>query len=205
MESKFRIRDNVLELVANGVKVIKSADFEDYLAADRVIREAVEKSKEIEQSARENYEIMREQGYQDGLNDAKAETAQTLTELTAEYADSVSSLQDALANILPSLVKKVVGSFEDSEIIIKLVNSTVSNLSAEKRLRLLVAPSLKEQIEARVGEILQQHPMIEFVEVIADPKLSDRVCELESETLSVRLDIDQQLEKIKTVVQNFLE
>lgn len=198
------IDERAIALAEQGAKVIKAAEFERLSTADTIIRDAVQKSREIEAEAREAYEAEKERGYHEGLDQGRSDIATRLTELTAEYAESVTSLQESLIGILPSLVRKVIGSFDDAQLVIKLVNATVNNLSAEKKLRLSVSPELADAVEMKKQQIMAAHPMIEFVEVVKNPNLEERVCEVESETLSVKLDIDEQLEKIETIIQQSL-
>lgn len=204
MSIRIIIDERAIALAEQGAKVIKAADFERLSTADNIIRDAVHKSKEIEEEARKAYEAEKQRGYHDGLDMGRGEIASRLTELTAEYAESVTSLQESLIGILPSLVRKVIGSFDDADLVIKLVNGTVNSLSAEKKLRLSVSPALADAVENRKQQIMAMHPMIEFVEVVKNPYLDDRICEVESESLSVRLDIDEQLEKIETIIQQAL-
>lgn len=204
MSIRIVLDERAIALADNGAKVIKAADFERLSTADNIIRDAVQKSKEIEEEARQAYAAEKERGYHDGLDLGRGEIASRLTELTAEYAESVTSLQESLIGILPSLVRKVIGTFDDADLVIKLVNGTVNSLSAEKKLRLSVSPVLADAVEQRKQQIMAAHPMIEFVEVVKNPNLDERICEVESESLSVRLDIDEQLEKIETIIQQSL-
>lgn len=204
MSIRIVLDERAITLADNGAKVIKAADFERLSTADNIIRDAVQKSKEIEEEARQAYAAEKERGYHDGLDLGRGEIASRLTELTAEYAESVTSLQESLIGILPSLVRKVIGTFDDADLVIKLVNGTVNSLSAEKKLRLSVSPVLADAVEQRKQQIMAAHPMIEFVEVVKNPNLDERICEVESESLSVRLDIDEQLEKIETIIQQSL-
>jgi type III secretion protein L len=204
MSMRIVLDERAIAMAEQGAKVLKAADFERISTADTIIRDAVKKSKEVEQEAREAYEFEKQRGYQEGLDLGRGEIATRLTELTAEYAESVTSLQESLIGILPSLVRKVIGTFDDAELVVKLVNGTVNSLSAEKKLRLSVSPELADAVEQRKHQIMAAHPMIEFVEVVKNPQLGERICEVESETLSVRLDIDEQLEKIETIIQQSL-
>lgn len=204
MSIRIVLDERAIALANNGAKVIKAAEFERFSTADNIIRDAVYKAREIEEQARQAYEAEKERGYNDGLDLGRGDIASRLTELTAEYSESVASLQESLIGILPSLVRKVIGTFDDADIVIKLVNGTVNSLSAEKKLRLSVSPALADAVEQRKQQIMSAHPMIEFVEVVKNPNLDERICEVESESLSVRLDIDEQLEKIETVIQQSL-
>jgi len=204
MSIRVIVDERAIALAEQGTKVLKAVEFERIASADSIIRDAVKKSNEIDEQARKAYEAEKQRGYQEGLDEGRSEIASRLTELTAEYSESVSDLQDSLIGILPSLVRKIIGSFNDAELVVKLASSTVKNLSAEKRLRIIVSPSLVESVEAKKNEILTEHPMIEFVEVVANAELDERICEVESETLSVRLDLDEQLDKIGAVIQQSL-
>ncbi len=188
-----------------GSKVIKASEYERYLAADEVITEAIETAKRIEEDAKVAYQAEKERGYEEGFAQAQQEVAQKLMECTSEYAESVISLQESLVAILPTLVKKVVGSFNDGDLIIKLVKQTISSLSVEKVLKLLVNPKLVTEIEQRKDQILESHPMIEYIEVVADSSVDERSCEVQSEILTATVNADSLLEKVEQVINMYLE
>ncbi|MEJ2670360.1 MAG: hypothetical protein P8077_09010 [Gammaproteobacteria bacterium] len=108
MSIRIILDERALAIAENGTKIIRASEFERITAADNVIRDAVQKSREIEQDARRAFEEEKERGYHQGLDQGRSEIATRLTELTAEYADSVASLQESLVAILPSLVRKVM-------------------------------------------------------------------------------------------------
>ncbi|MGB1270827.1 MAG: HrpE/YscL family type III secretion apparatus protein [Endozoicomonas sp.] len=179
-----------------GCNVLKSDDYRVYLEARDVLTEARQQASEIVDHSKEIYQQEKERGYQDGLEESKAEQAEQMLAVVSRTIKYLSDVEHTLADILLSGVKKIIGEFDQEQLAVNLVKNALQHVRNEKQVTIRVPPSQHNMVKSRLNDILADYKGVGFVDLVADPRLSTGDCIMESEIGVVDASVDVQLEAL---------
>ncbi|MFK0571414.1 HrpE/YscL family type III secretion apparatus protein [Endozoicomonas sp.] len=187
------ILNNVrLELDPN-CRVLKADDYVVYLEAQEIIKAAQQQAEGIVEEARKAYEHEKKRGYQDGIAESKAEQTEHMLKVVSRTINYLSDIEDTLANILLSGVKKIIGEFNQEELAISLVKNALQHVRNEKHVTIRIPPAQYSAVQARLNMILAEYKGVGFLDLVADPRLSAGDCIMESEIGVVDASVNVQL------------
>lgn len=176
-----------------GSKVLKADDYVVYLEAQEIIKAARQQAADITEEARSAYEQEKKRGYQDGLAESKAEQTDHMLKVVSRTINYLSDIENTLANILLSGVKKIIGEFDQEELAISLVKNALQHVRNEKHVTIRIPPAQYSAVQARLSSILAEYKGVGFIDLVADPRLSAGDCIMESEIGVVDASVDVQL------------
>ncbi len=183
--------------VDQACKVLKAEDHAIYLEAENIIERAKEQALAIVERAQEEYRQERERGYLDGLETSKAEQAEQMLKVVSRTINYLSNIEKAMAEILMSGVKKIIGDYDKEELAVGLVKSALQHVRNEKQVTIRIAPSQYGMVKARINEILEEYKGVGFIDLVSDPRLSTGDCIMESEIGVVEASVDIQLQALQ--------
>ena len=178
-------------------RLLKAADYVQYLEADEIIGEARQQAEQIKEKARQDYEEEKKRGYHDGMTKSREDQATHMLKVVSRTIDYLSNVEDTLANILLSGVKKIIGEFDQDELAINLVKNALQHVRNEKHVSVRVPAAQFSAVQARLSEILADNKSVGFIDLVADPRLSAGDCIMESELGVVDTSIDVQLQALQ--------
>ncbi|MGM8851987.1 type III secretion system stator protein SctL [Salinicola halophyticus] len=134
------------------------------------------------------------EGFEAGRRDGEAQAAKLLATTQADIKHYLESLEPALAELSLNLVRRLLGEFDDADLIARCVRQALSEWRHEHRLRIRVAPAL----ESRVAALLAEHPPVTVdFQVEADAQLEPGQCLLVSSVAVMDIGVDSQLDVLR--------
>ena len=184
-------------LVDPGCKVLKAEDYATYLEAREIIESAHKQAEEIVARAREAFELEKQRGYQDGLDESKMDQADQMLKVVSRTINYLSDVEHDMADILLSGVRKIIGEFDQEQLAVSLVKNALQHVRNEKQVTIRLPPSQYNMVKAQVNEILSDYKGVGFIDLVADQRLSTGDCIMESEIGVVDASVDVQLKALK--------
>jgi type III secretion protein L len=182
--------------------VLKAADFASVLEAREVVARAYEEAARIREDAQQEYEQQKTRGYQDGLEQGKAEMSERVVTAMGQSTLYFAKLEEALIDVVIKATRRVIGEFEEHDRVERIVRHALELLRQQSQVRIKVAPAQRERLQARVASLLEAFPRIQFLDVQADPRLPEDGCILETELAVIDATVETQLRAIeKALIQ----
>ncbi len=178
-------------------RVLKARDYAEYLQAQEVISQANRQAEEILQKAAKVYESKKQQGYDEGREISKQEQSEHMLKVVSRTIGYLSDVEKALAGILMSGIKKIIGEFDSDEMAVNLVRNALQHVRNEKQVTIRIPPSQFNMVKSRVNEILAEYKGVGFIDLVSDERLSTGDCIMESDIGVVDASVDLQLEALQ--------
>ncbi|EPR5146751.1 HrpE/YscL family type III secretion apparatus protein [Vibrio alginolyticus] len=205
MVSFVEIKTDNLQL-APGLKVLKAKDYASYLDSQHLVEAANSKAESIIANAQQAYESEKQRGYQDGLAQAKIENAQTMVETLARCNDYYQQVEEKMTDVVLEAVRKIIDTFDDVDTTVSVVREALQLVSNQKQVILHVHPEQVVEVREKVAGVLSDFPEVGYVDVVADARLKNGGCILETEVGIIDASIDGQLHALKqAMVKQFSE
>ena len=196
MLSFVKVDTDNLNLVP-GQKILKSADYMHFLESEHLIQAAQAKAAQIIKDAESVYEQEKLRGYEDGQLQAKQECAEVIVDTVAQCNRYYISSEKTLTQAVLSCVGKILQGFDDVEVTLTVVREALQLVSNQKQVILHVNPEQVAQVKERVSEVLSAFPEAGSVDVVADARLKNGGCILETEVGIIDASIDVQLQVLE--------
>lgn len=184
-------------LVDPTCKVLKAEDYAIYLEAQEIIESAKKQAEAIVAGANEAYEQEKQRGYQDGLDESKADQAEQMLKVVSRTINYLSDVEHSMADILLSGIRKIIGQFNQEELAVNLVRNALQHVRNEKQVTIRLAPSQYNMVKAQLNEILSDYKGVGFIDLVADQRLSTGDCIMESDIGVVDASVDVQLKALR--------
>ncbi|WP_079253841.1 HrpE/YscL family type III secretion apparatus protein [Endozoicomonas arenosclerae] len=184
-------------IIDPSAKVLKSKDYASYLESDEIIKKAREHAREILDQSRQAYENEKQRGYEDGIAESKVDQAEQMLKVVSRTINYLSEVEKALADILMSGVKKIIGEFDQEELAVNLVRNALQHVRNEKQVTIRIPPSQFKMVKARLNEILAEYKGVGFIDLVADQRLSTGDCIMESDIGVVDASVDLQIKALQ--------
>ncbi|TOI47641.1 SctL family type III secretion system stator protein VscL [Vibrio parahaemolyticus] len=196
MVSFVEIKTDNLQL-APGLKVLKAKDYVSYLDSQHLVEAANSKADSIIAKAQQAYETEKQRGYQDGLEQAKIENAQAMVATLARCNEYYQQVEHKMTNVVLDAVRKIIDTFDDVDTTISVVREALQLVSNQKQVILHVHPEQVVDVREKVAGVLSDFPEVGYVDVVADARLKNGGCILETEVGIIDASIDGQIQALK--------
>ncbi|MDC5707117.1 HrpE/YscL family type III secretion apparatus protein [Vibrio europaeus] len=203
MVSFVEIKTDNLQL-APGLKVLKAREYLSYLDSQHLVEAAHAKADSIVESAQQAYESEKQRGYQDGLQRAEIENAQTMIATLAKCNDYYLQVEQKMTGVVLDAVRKIIDTFDDVDTTVSVVREALQLVSNQKQVILHVHPEQVIDVRDKVSSVLSDFPEVGYVEVVADARLKNGGCILETEVGIIDASIDGQLQALKQAMEKQL-
>ncbi|HCE3033621.1 TPA: SctL family type III secretion system stator protein VscL [Vibrio parahaemolyticus] len=196
MVSFVEIKTDNLQL-APGLKVLKAKDYVSYLDSQHLVEAANSKADSIIAKAQQAYETEKQRGYQDGLEQAKIENAQAMVATLVRCNEYYLQVEHKMTNVVLDAVRKIIDTFDDVDTTISVVREALQLVSNQKQVILHVHPEQVVDVREKVAGVLSDFPEVGYVDVVADARLKNGGCILETEVGIIDASIDGQIQALK--------
>ena len=178
-------------------KVLKAEDYAAYLEASEIIASAEQKAAEIIAAGKAAYDQQRQQGYEDGISESKLDQADQMLKVVSRTINYLADVEKAMADILMTGVKKIIGEFDQEELAVNLVRNALQHVRNEKQVTIRIPPSQFKMVKAKLNDILAEYKGVGFIDLVADQRLSTGDCIMESEIGVVDVSVDLQMRALQ--------
>jgi len=191
-------------LPAPGQRVLKAADYALLREARELLAQAHHDAQALRDSAQAELDAHRQRGYAQGLAEAKREGAELMLETVGRSVDYLGQIENQIIDLLLSVVRKLLGTFDDAALTAGLARNALQVLRTQKQVTLRVPPDQEEEVRARLREILAGYSSIGMVDVVPDQRLRAGGCLLESALGVIDAGLDTQLAAIEQAMRAVL-
>ncbi|MET4695766.1 HrpE/YscL family type III secretion apparatus protein [Endozoicomonas lisbonensis] len=192
MASPVVLTDGMLH-IDPAARVLKATDYARYLEAKDIIQSAEQRAEQIIEAAKAAYEQEKQKGYEDGVTESRIDQADQMLKVVSRTINYLAEVETALAEILMSGVKKIIGEFDQEELAVNLVRNALQHVRNEKQVTIRIPPSQFKMVKAKVNDILAEYKGVGFIDLVADQRLSTGDCIMESEIGVVDASVDLQI------------
>lgn len=187
-------------LLAPDQVVLRSADYQAYLTANQLVELARERAQAIEQGARDVYEQQKALGWQAGVDEARTSQATLIQETLQQCNQYYRAVEQKMSDVVLRAVRKILKQYDNTELALSVTREALSLVSNQKQVILHVQPEQVSAVRERVSHILKDFPEVGYVDVVADARLDESGCILETEIGIIDASVDGQLAALATAL-----
>jgi type III secretion protein L len=200
----FRLAKSQLEFAENRA-ILPAREYAALVEAEGLIEAAREEAERIRREAEEEYVRRKAEGYDTGLEMGKAEIAERMVEYMGRSAAYFSKVEGVLIDVVMRAARRVIGEFDQKEVVERVVRRALEATRNEGHVTVRVAPALADDLKSRIGNILGEFPRVEFLEVVADSRVPEGGCILETELGFVDASLETQFKAIEKALVNSMK
>ncbi len=200
----FRLAKSQLEFAENRA-ILPAREYAALVEAEGLIEAAREEAERIRREAEEEYVRRKAEGYDTGLEMGKAEIAERMVEYMGRSAAYFSKVEGVLIDVVMRAARRVIGEFDQKEVVERVVKRALEATRNEGHVTVRVAPALADDLKSRIGNILGEFPRVEFLEVVADSRVPEGGCILETELGFVDASLETQFKAIEKALVNSMK
>lgn len=185
-------------------RVLRAADYTALVQAQALLDEARAQADAILAGAQEAFEAERRRGYEDGKQEALLDQAEKMIETVGRTVDYFAGVENEMVDLVMSAVRKVVDGFDDRDKVMIVVRNVLAVVRNQKHMTLRLNPDEVEVVRARINDILAEYPGIGYLDLMADARLAQGACILESEIGMVEASLEGQIAALQGAFQRTL-
>jgi type III secretion protein L len=178
---------------APGVRILRARDAKVWSDAYRFLMEANAEADRIRESARAIVATESTRGYQEGRARGADDAAKLVSETVGKVDRYLSSLEQDAADLALRIVRRVLGEFDDAELVARATAHVLSDFRREKWLKIMVHPDVVDHVRKRLAPLTDGGPTLV---IETDPNLDRASCVVASEFVVVDASTAVQLEAI---------
>jgi type III secretion protein L len=196
----FLITTDNLQLLSER-KVLKENEYAALLDAAAVVDTARREAHRITRQALQDAETSRRQGYEEGLERAKAEYARQLVSETIAAERQLHSLRTAMAQIVVKAVGKFIANARPEALFEAALLRVDTLIRSEPFISVRVAPAQEAAMREVLSRLRDEAQWNMTVSVVADPALTVGACVVQTASGTLELGVDAQLEAFRRAVE----
>lgn len=179
---------------ASNHKVLKNQIISAQTEAAQILEEAEKRAAEIRSEAQRDAENLRAEAYRDGVEKAVLEFEENLLEAREIRERVWRETEQDLLRLAIRLTGKILGRElkTDKKAVADIVAAALQNVRQQEKLTVRVNPADLPTVENEI-ENLSHTGRVRFIDFIADPRVSEGGCLIESEVGTIDVQIETQL------------
>ncbi len=189
-----------------GSKVIKADEFSRLSEANDLLKKVHQSAEEAEKKAQELYKQRYEEGYEVGVEEGKSLYTEKLMDMVMGQVDSIEGLEKQLVAVVMEAVNKIIGSFDEKELVTKVVHQGLNAVRGSKSVVMRVSLSdekiLRQSLE---NYLLGRDNPSGYINLMTDPNLKNGDCIIETEQGVVEASLNSQLRILKNSLENHIK
>ncbi|MEM7475299.1 MAG: HrpE/YscL family type III secretion apparatus protein [Planctomycetota bacterium] len=193
---------NAAETIASSSSVIRAEDYQAFLQAKAILESARAEADSILEAAKRDALQLKEEGYQEGLAAAQSEMAEHVVASVSRSVEYLGVMESRIIQVVIKALRKIIGEIDDEELVLRVVNRALSVARDQAKIKLRVCPAETELVQSKVDELCRQYPVVRFLDVVCDSKLTPGSCILESEMGVVDASVEVQIAAVEKSLTN---
>ncbi|MES2250298.1 MAG: type III secretion system stator protein SctL [Pseudomonadota bacterium] len=196
----FLITTENLQLLSER-KVLKENEYAALLDASAVVETARREARRIVQQAVQDAEASRRQGYEEGLQRAKAEYASQLLSDTMASERQLHALRASMAQIVVKAVGQFVADAEPAALFEAALLRVDTLIRHEPFITVRVAPAQEATLRDVLARLRADANWTMTVSLVADAALPAGACVVQTASGVLEIGVDAQLEAFRRAVE----
>ncbi len=191
------LKKNNIEL-HSPTRLVKAEEAAAVRRAEEVLADAEAEADRIRAEAKEAFKAEKQRGYEQGLEEGKADIVARKLELLDESVAFMEAVEGKMVEVVMTALKKCVMEIGDEELVVQIVRKVMNAVVRNQRhITLKVAPEMVPVVRARLDELLADYPLIEEIDVQENTRLKGAACMIETEAGIADASIETQLAAIE--------
>ena len=186
------------------IKVLHADELLALRDADGILNEARDQAVRIVAEAQNAFDKERERGYQEGHEEARLEQVEQMIGNISRTVDYFSKVEGQMVDLVMRAVRKIVNDFDDNERVLIAVKSALSVMRNQKQITLRVNPQQADIVKGHINDILAAFPGVGYMDIIADHRLKEDDCIVESEIGMIEASLEGQLAALRSAFEKVL-
>ena len=170
--------------------LVKADAYRVIVEADRALARADEQSQRA-------YEAAVAAGRAAGEAEGRRASAALTAEVVAAVRDYARRAEQRLADIVTEAVRRIIGEFDDGELVLGMVRQLLRDAQGEATIRLHVSPRHYPRVRDAARELQAEFDAVAAIDVAADPEVADDGCRMETPLGFVNASIAEQLDALR--------
>jgi type III secretion protein L len=187
--------------IAPGTKVVKAEAYSRFAEAGELLESAHARAGEIASRAEAAYREEKARGFAEGVREGRSSLARILLETASRSARHLEDNEGRIIAIVSAALRKILGEAGEKERIAAVVRSALSVVSRQDQVTVRVPAGQEQTVREAVHRMLQAHPRIRSLEVVADPELTGTRCVLETKVGKVEASLESQLQAVTEALE----
>lgn len=177
---------------------ISKLAIEENLESKNILVSAQNRAKKLCEDSQSDYEQELERGYNEGKNKSDTEMLETMLLHSKQTIDHLITLEQKLINVVEKSLRKIIGEFEEADLIKKITSQHLHNLRVENSVTLKV----HEETFSSVKDTFYLNPTLDkYLYIVPDNTIKDTdAFILESATGTIESSVSLQLD---TLISSF--
>ena len=190
--------------LAPGIRVVRRDDYMLWTQAQNVINVAEQQAATIVADAENVFEQERQRGYNEGEQEARLKQAEKIMETVGQTVDYLARFEHEIVDLVMGAVRKVIDGFDEQEKVMAVTRNALAIVRNQKQITLRLNPSQVDMVRDRVDELLAAFPVVGYIDMVGDTRVSKGGCILESEVGMIEAHLDGQIEALRAAFQRIL-
>ncbi len=182
-------------------RVIRRDAYAEYVEASAVLERANQEAEKILADARDAFESEKQRGFAEGMDEGKMEMTVRMLDSAVESVNMISSMEDAIVDVVNRTVRTIVGEIDRHELVERLVKKSLMYVRDQKKVTIRLNPDDAEQVQERLESITRDFPSMVRIDIYPDVRLDPNMCMLETEMGVVDASLDKQLDLIEQALR----
>jgi type III secretion protein L len=178
-------------------RIIRAEEAESWISGFVFLERAKAEAADIRSTAELEVAEARERGRDEGRKVGEEEAAALLLRAHTDVERYFASIEPLVASLAMEIVERVIGSFDDAELVARAARLALKALQEENAVVINVAPELVGEVQQRLAAF---GPNAMSVRVAADRHLTQRQCSVTTPATSIDVGIDAQFAAIRTAM-----
>jgi|GEM_PF-4309578 len=183
--------------------VVSAEELKKWHTADAIIRKAEKEAKEIRESVDKIVQEQKDEAYDIGYNEGREMAFNDAVKKIAHAVDSLNrereSIKDDVINLVDLGIKKVLGSFDQSEVVADIAAEVLHEAwNGDDDVSVCVAPIHLSKVE----QIFSSLPEYAGLKITEDVNLADDECSIVSRKHIVNVSISGRINTLLSIMSN---
>lgn len=174
--------------------------------AEEIVAAAEAEAAQLKVEAEKSFEAEKKRGYEAGIAEGKQEILMQKLDLLDESVKYMASVESKVSELVLTALRKCIAEIGDRELIVQIVRKAMQAVvRTQRELVVRVSAAMVPVVRERIDALLADFPSVAKIDVVADERLSDTACVVETEVGMVEASIEGQLEAIEKSIRKSFE
>lgn len=183
--------------IPSGKKVLSRSEYQTFYKGSQIVKAAENQAAKIEKEAKKAFKAEKQRGFDEGMMESRIEQSEQMLKMVDRTINYLAEVENTMADILMSAVKKIIDGFDDKDMVVGLIKSALQYVRNQHEVTVRVPPSQFTHVKEKVAEILADYKGVGFINPVSDPRLEKGSCILESKIGVIDASIDIQMEALQ--------
>ncbi len=188
-------------LIDTGVDVLKHSDFQDILMGENILEAAKHQQQSMIREAAEIQAKEKEEGYKQGLKQAKKEYAEKLVEFELRKSSNLQNLEQKFIRLITTTLRSIVGNIPLDDLTVSRTKLAMERFKSEEAIVLSICEQDVDVVTAQLAAWRNSDP-----DLVIEQRVSSSIlpgdCRIETSVSVLDLTLHDQFEMIEKTLKN---